>query len=567
MADLLADIVDKINDYETSTQSFYDEANEYANFYRLIPTKKKRKNSLTQTVVSETTRAVETLATFWWTMQTAQEPNFQLIPASFGTRSEDIFAHTALLREQLVFKEYNEKLMEGLRSLALFGGMFIEEPFVDNPMNEIKYTDFRVKSIMDVAHDRTVRNINDASWFVSLNWVNKDQLLRMIRRDATETFDEQNIMDVLANAQDISSVPARIISRLSDAGYTSESYKNILELAIYHGEDEEYGDSICWVLNRQKIIRKFPNPFPKGRKNLRYVGFIKFDIEPFAYGVGKMVQRIQKDLNLNREMMQDLLLFNLLPILKVGRSAGLDYETLQAYPLAIWELDQPDSLQAINLNPQAIQYGLMMTKELKDELRGTSAAVDNLQAEVTEATATEVSLAANSAVRRVSAYGKVIAKGVLEKHIRNCINDNEKWINEPMWIHWTEKRPVEILPENIKKPVGARLRIVTDQDFRPRRLQRINESLQMYSSIRNTFPQEVIGRLDPIPFWEEAALELGIDPARVIKPVQQAGSIDPERLRALLGALLAQRGPQVAASPVGEAGRPSLEIGQEAIPS
>ena len=562
---IVQEVDNKINDYETSMEPFFQEANEYANQYRLIP-KQKRKRGLTRTVVSETTRSVETLATIWYKQQTAESPNFQLFPSSNLTRPGDLFAHTALIQEQMIEKEYNEKALPGLRSLALFGSIFIEEPFIKSPNEAIKYTDFRTKSILEVAHDRSVKNINEANWICSLNWITASTLRRIVSNDDTGVFDERALMEVLSESQNRESIPTRVIVRLQDAGYTGLEYKNLFELAVYQGIldcNNDYKDMVVWVINRSKVIAVYENPFPNRRKMTRYVGFIHFDIEPQAYGIGKLTRRLQKDLNFIRETNQDLTIFNLLPMLKVARSANLNYEDLQALPLSVIELDNVNSLDALSFNPEAIRWGMALEKEMKEEFRATSGAVDNLQAIVTEATATETTMATNEAFRRVSSYGEVIASGMLGKHINACINDNQKWISEPIWVHNTGKSPAEVLPENVRKPVKARMRIITDKDFRPKRLQRIIEMLQMYSSIRNTFPQEVIGRIDPLIFFEEAALMLQIDPDRLIKQAASPSPMDMGRLMALQGAMTGPKGnPGFAASPVGEipAGVPANEI-------
>lgn len=536
---IVSEVVEKYQDYETSMTTILQETNEIADKFRQIAgTRRSDQKGLSNTVVSEMAGQVETLATFWWKQQQAEFPNFHLAPTALGVSTDDIRRHTALLSEQNRVKEYKAQSLTGLRTLSLFGSLFIDEPYTVSEDGLIEYTDFIPKGLLEVAFDRTVQDIRRANWIAPSYFVNATSLRRMAAEDRSESVWRRAAVDAaVAGAQTTENIPARVRERLQSAGYVGTAHKGVLELILYQGildANDDFKDMVVGVVNRKHLVRIHENKLPHRRKMTRYIGLKKFELEPLGYGVGREGLRIQKDLDANRNRIQDLITFSLLSMWKVARRANLDYSQMTISPWGIVEMDDPGSMEAIRPDVNAAQYGIQLEKMLKEDFQRLTGATDNLQATISDATAREVILAMNNAVRKVSVYGEVIADAMLGQHYERAVKNNQAFFDMEMWLHWTgSDAPVEILPVSIKKPMRAELRIITDRDFTPTRVTRMLTFLQHLTSIRNMIPQD---EFNIVPVIEELGLALGIDPARLRR---QAGEprFSPERMIGLENSL------------------------------
>lgn len=549
---IVNEVVGKLEDYENSMSTLLDETNEIADKFRMIPgSSKKGLKGLSNTVTSEMASHTETLATFWWKQMWAEAPNFALFPTQMGVFTQDIRQHTALLEEQNTYKRHKAKSLESLRSLALFGSVFVDEPYVLSEDGMMEYTALNPKGLLECAWDRTVQDINQANWVMPLYFVSAASLLRMSREDKSGKVWRQAAVEQAIHASgQTDGITQRVRTRLQSAGYIGGAQQTVMELALYQGvldENNDYKDMVVGVVNRKHLVRIHENVLPHRRKMTRYLGFKKFELEPLAYGVGREGLRIQKDMDANRNRIQDIITFALLGIWKVARRANLDYSQMQIKPWNIVELDDPESLQPVRPDVDVVNYGISLERMMKEDFQRLTGATDNLQAVVTDVTAREAILAMNNAVRKVASYGEIIAEDLLEEHYGRAIANNQKFFDRAMWLSWTgSDTPVEVLPNSIQKPMRAKKRIITDKDFTPARVTRLLTFLGHLVSIRSNLPQE----FNPMPIIEALGLALDVDVAQLRTPPQR-GPIAPERMKSLQAALAQAQGEQAGAGGAG----------------
>ena len=78
---IVKEIVEKTQDYESTSDSFYNQHREISDYFRnTVKARPKQKNKgVSSAVISEITRAVETLGTIFWKMLTAHDPNLYIL--------------------------------------------------------------------------------------------------------------------------------------------------------------------------------------------------------------------------------------------------------------------------------------------------------------------------------------------------------------------------------------------------------------------------------------------------------------------------------------------------------
>ena len=157
---------------------------------------------------------------------------------------------------------------------------------------------------------------------------------------------------------------------------------------------------------------------------------------------------------------------------------------------------------------------------MKTEFRATTGASDNLQAIVTEATATESSIAQTEAVRRLSVIAEIVSEPLLREHITKMHENNMTFLDQPFSIAVTGRPDgIRIYPNDLAIDVDVQTKIVTDKDFRPQRNKDLLQFLQVVTSIRNQNPQ--MGQINLEPFVEEFARGIGMNPKHVWSAIPQ----------------------------------------------
>lgn len=522
IGDPLDEIKEKVDFWRTRLNFQLNQFNDMANFWRLI--KPKRSGDLSNFAnpqLTETMRAVETIATFFYRALTAENPNFALYSKSPFVTEDQLYKSEAVLAWQQNVTQYRRKLMKACRSVALFGIVPVEEPWVVNG-KYYESTDFLPRGLIQFAFDPLCFDMALSGWHCVVEYVTEDQL-RQLYRQMPNAWSAVAIEEAISASSSTKNLSPELLARFTAAGYStygtagSSVTSNIYELKLYYGKlkkDDSQSEWCAATINDVKTIKCYQSPYP--RRNFTFGVINEFEFEPYPYGVGKIALQTQPEMNSNRGRMHDVLTFSFFNQWLANRSANIKSKDLKLRP---WKLIQVDgnpeeAIKALRPQIDGVNVGLAMEDRMKSEFRTTTGAADSLQAIVTAATATESSLAQNEAVRRLSVSAEIFSDSVLREHISKMHENNIAFLDQPFWIAATgDKPPVRIFPNDLAPEVEVTTKVVTDKDFRPQRNKDLLQFIQTITSIRSQNPQ--LAQIDLQPFVEEFARAVQINPKKV----------------------------------------------------
>lgn len=509
---------DEVRHWETNVARHLDDFNIFASTWRLdIPQRSSSLGAYSNTRTAETTRATETLCTSIFRMMTAQDPNFGLYAMRDDVTEDHLARHEAVLRTQHRRIFYKRKLLKAVRSMVLFGTTPVEIPWWMDQANGKTYfegTDFVPLSLLQFAFDPSCPEIKQSDYKTPM-WFISAARLRAMAKGAPGVWDQKAVEDAIEECKDASKVNKRIADRLQKAGYQITEAKTLI-MTTRWGVDPETGASMrATCINEKYLVAYHPNPFEHGRDPFLISSMIDFELEPYGYGVGNLGKRMQAEMDSNRNRNNDLMTFSQWHMWKAARSSGLKMTDLRMVPFKIIQLDETGSLEPLRPDLTALKPGLEHEERIKGDFRAVTGATDNLQAEQTQATATEASITQNEAVRRIAVIAELAAEELVREYVELSIKNNAQLLDEPIWANITgEGSPMMILPGQLRKEIGVECKITTDKDFRPERTRRLIEALQILTNIR----QQIPGNVDITPLIQEIMRDFGINPKKVIKP-------------------------------------------------
>lgn len=501
--------------------------NTYADFWRLVkPPRSGALDGFANPQVTETTRATEAIATFLHRALTSAQPNFQLLSHNPMVSPEQLYKSECVLEWQKTVSQYPRKLLKSLRSCALMGTVGVEEPFVSNKPY-FESTDFIPRSLLQLAFDPLCIDIADSGWHAFIDFVTEDTL-KQLALNSPDVYDPKVIQTVLDSAKQYGNMTPEVISRLAAAGYysfsggpTTANVSHVFYMVTYYGplEENELPAGQEWkvvTINDLHVISAHVSPFKRRPVNFAHLN--EFELEPYGYGVGRVAESLQPELNSNRGRMHDTITFSLFNMWIASRMANIKTSQLRIKPWGVVETDDAEGLKPIRPQLEGVNMGKMLEDLMKNEFRATTGATDNLQALVTEATATESSIAQSEAVRRLSVMAEIIAEPLVRDHISKMHENNQTFLDQPFWVASTgpDSSPQRVFPSDIAPDAQVMIKIVTDKDFRPQRNKDILQFLQTVTSIRSQNPQ--MAQINILPFIGELARSVGIDPKTVFLP-------------------------------------------------
>jgi len=549
------EIMDKVKTWESRSSGFFLEHEIYSESWRVKPrfTNVKKPMGLFNSKSGETHRAVETLATIWLRMLTAQDQFFEGIAQGLNDQGEelsdvDLYSAETVLLRQLQWGHFKEKLLRSLRSLALMGTAIFEEPVVSLPYGDGRktkeYTDLVLRNLLQTGFDTGVFDIELSDYIFTVDFPTKWRLLNWSRAD-NEVWDREGLARILSETspaaalKNMTSVYNRLVESKQRAGY-NDIDKNIHEFINYHGrletensviaalwesqgrqDDPSFKDFSVGLLNGDNVVKFHVEQFGTWHSRFKVAHFKLFEHEPLGYGVGKIGRKAQREQDITKSRINDLLTFGLYSMWKVGKFAGLKAGQLNISPHLLVELDDISQLERIGIDIQAIQQGIQLINLDKEDFRTTVGAATNLQAQVTKASATESAIAQNEAIRGASVHAEIIAETFLREHLETMHLNNLTYLDEPIWVGATGERKGQFYDRNnLPVNVGFIVKVVTDKDFRPERAAKLLEGINISSSVRNLVPSAVNV---VVPLFEEWFRTMGMNP-RLLKqpiPVQQ----------------------------------------------
>lgn len=569
---IVREIVDKVSDYEARMGNWLTEYNEWSDIYTVKkPARKRNLSQFSNPRSTEMFRAVNALSTLEYRMLTASDPYFDILPMDLSADNVALSNIQSTLETQLEVTQYKRNLLRAITSKILCGTVIVEEPFEKiglNPFGQYMYaTSFRPRSMLQVAFDRNCYDIDEADWLSTCDMTTKSKLMGLLGDSHTKDAWVRDGMEAaIADDSAGSSSPLEnvfVAQRLAGAGYSMKDERSpAREMLRYHGKLECLNDGIEYIvvlINRKHLVRFQANRFQHGRRAFRVGRWIEHEVEPLGYGVGKLLGNLHRSIDSNRMKVTDSITFDTYSMWLKDRMAGINDQDFKVIPFNVVETDNVNGLRRLESNVAGATLGLKLEDMLKDEFRNASGATSTMQAIVTEATASEVSLAQNEAMRAVSVRAELAAESLVRQHLEIMHSNNVQLLDEAMNVNVGGKVR-RIYPSDLWYNVNFRVRCTTDKDFKPQRLKSMVEILQILTSIRNEHPEKF--EISVIPIVQEIARSLGINAESLIRPAAPppglpaattGGPALPPEMVAALSQQAAAAGPSpVAQTPVGD---------------
>ncbi len=495
-SEFIDDISNRVSQWERDADPFIRRNNEIADMWRMRPPARRGGDTqLTNTRTAELVRASEAIGTLMYRMWTASDPNFDVVPRQIGADGNRLIAISNIIQWQQMHLQYRKKLEEAATSLAVFGTVIVEEPWKMTPNAKnpvVEGTDFVPRSLSQVAFNTAVPDISESDWFATIDFVTANEMRAKAKR-SPKLWDAAEIEDAIDASKDKNRMPEHIKDRRRSAGYQEDNV-SIMQLVTFRGffDDLPAENDNHWVisvLNDHWQVGGHPNPFDHGEMPFRVAKYMSFEMEPYGYGIGTTGFLTHKQLDATRNMTMDTIIMSLFNMWIVSTLADVKGDTMKMVPLGIVRAADTDGIKPLRPDLNAARAGIDLDALLKDEFRSATGATHNLQGIVTEATATESAIVQNEALRRIGVYAEISAEELIRKHLHISHRNNIQFLDKDLWLTVSgEEKPQRVNKDIINMDADFLIKVTTDKDYRPQRMQSLIQYLQILSSVRQDIP-------------------------------------------------------------------------------
>ena len=516
---ILEGINKKVADWQDALSTFFTEWEEYATAYRLIETTDgKSAQFSTKTRVGEMLRSTEALTTSIFRMMTAADPPYDVLTRNMKQTEEQVYAVWLQLRYQDTMTKWKRNLLRATRGLCLFGTQFVEKPWISVYKNGgivWEALGFKPRSLLQTVFDPYVMNLNETPHIAFLDYMTKDQLEALAESDPTN-WNPGQVALAIETAGGTPKHSTYLENRRTRAGYRETPP---FEVCTYYGRIKGLPreDGRLWklrVINESVIVAAGPNPSPTGELPFEVATYMTFELEPLGIGTGRLGRIAQRHLDENRRRTLDIARMGLMNMWLRDRMSGIVKSDLKIRPLGIVDTDSMDGLKALLPDLRGAELGLKIEELFRAEMQGNTGATPGLQASVTDASATEASIAQNEAIRRVSVIAEDIAESFVRDYQISKHEHNMAWLESDLFLSVTgSDKPVRVNRNTMAPEVDIMARVTTDKDFRPKRIDNLLKLYQILSSIRSR-PNVLI---DDTPIVKELTAALDVNPRAVFR--------------------------------------------------
>ena len=528
---ILAEVVEKVGSYEKRASSFMSEIAEWTDMWRIKP-HARRSGSFSNPRTTEFFRACNSLSILMYRMLTAQEPFFKIFPMDPAAGYEDVRNLESVLNQQMRAAKYKKYLLKACHYVVPFGTVIAEESWRTvgvNRFRNIPTTTFRPRVLDQIAFDTGAIEIDDASWISTQDVVTKGQLHELMR-DAKEgknrAWDVSALEDAINKDETSSTINQQVLDRLRRAN-PHDNHDEVIrrsgELIMYYGKLDTLNDGFEYVVgvyNRHTLVRFHANNFQHGRRQFR-VGKWKDFTGQLGDGVGSLLGHEARSLDTTERATRDSHAFAAYNMWKIKRNSVLA-EDLKIRPNNFIEVDDQNDITPMDTNSGAIGAGQTLLEFLQQNFRNAAGAPDELQAIASEAvTATQASLAQNSAQRNVAVVAEQFAEPMIKEHLEVMHANNSMLLRSPIDIERAglAKR---VYPRDINFDADFLAKTVTDKDYTPKRLTELQNLLMTLISTKSSHPDQM--NISILPIVKEIAHQLNVNPDEVLQaPSAPAG--------------------------------------------
>lgn len=542
--------LDKIKQCDKSLSSFYGEYEELCGMWRVQKNKRSGKpDGLFNSRVGEIHSATETLTTFIYRALTSAEPFWEAVAEglNWGGReltSEDLYVVEQIISKQFQVTDFRRKLVRALRSGILFGTAIVEEPWIQKPTTGrkvIEATDFVLSPLIKTFFDPTVYDIELSDFISTVDFVTNSRLRGLSKNDS-EMWDQKAIERVIEasvpSASKETDALSRIRTRKSRAGYQDED-NQLRELLAYHGrvdpnnslisdiwerwgdpEQDPYCTDFSFRFADGEMCCAYPTQYGDWRTRFKVAHFKQFELEPLGYGM-KIGRKAQNEMDYTTSKIKDMMARELYNMWVASTLAGLKDKQLGYRPNGVVIVEDTEGFKPLKHDTNAMAMALNILAQDRTEFRSTVGAKESLQAILTKASATESGIANTESVRSASVHAELIAEPFIRSHIDTCHWNNLNLLDTDIKIAMRGEKALRFGSynrTNIPDSVGFKVKVTTDKDFRPERLNKLLQGVQIFSSVRQFIPTEM--NVNAIKYLSrEIFRAMNINPALLDNPI------------------------------------------------
>ena len=529
---IISEIVEKVQAYESGMGTFLSEVAEWAGLFKVLKPARKR-NAYSNPRLTEFFRASNALATMMYRMMTSADPNFNIKPLDPDIEFDDLDTLTHVFKAQNKAADYNSDLLRSCLYVVPFGTVIAQEDYrivgVSSFGHRVPTTTLTPRVLDQVAFDRGTIDIRNADWISTADVISSAALLAMAREnDEIDGAWNKKALETAANmTEGQNTMNLQVLARLSRANASAqETLNKNRELIFYTGKLDAMNDGVEYVaalINRKILVRFHANNFQHGLRNFRVAKWVDFD-QPLGLGLGQLLAPAHRSMDANRQKLIDSISMMAYSMWQRKKDGPATAEFV-IRPNQIVDVDGIGDIAPLEQSGRGAEAALKLEEILKQEFRNASGATDTLQAIVTNATASEVSLAQNEGMRNISVKAERAAEELVRRHLEVLHANNIQNVRAPFNINKAglAKR---VYPSQLSFAVDIEAKVTTDRDFKPQRLEKLVNLVQILTSTKSEHPDQA--SISILPLIKEIAYMLDVNPNDVImRPGQTPVLSDP----------------------------------------
>lgn len=422
---------------------------------------------------------------------------------------------------QMESARFEKGLAKALDQLLLYGTAVVHnqyEPLRAPFLGRRQYaTTYKPIPLINCAFGLDSNDVEDSSWIAISDIQSKRELSKLLKYDsAGAIYNHSEIKKAQAQTDYSPKMNMWMEQRMYSQGYT-DGLKDGIERQVYYGPLDcmDSAEEYCVeVVNRQFIVRLETY---EGLKPVRVATINNID-DPLGNGLGDLFRPLLKKIDDSESALLNMIMLAGANMFSKQKSLTDEDSEFMISQFRILNLENP-MLNPIGPNPVNMQAVAQYLESKVQGFRQASGATDILQAVVdnNQATATASSLAMNEAVRALSVQAQLLAPVLVADHVRMVLQNAQKYNTEAQVVH-IKGMPVTVVPSDLLIDVNVRIKTVTDQDFRPAKLQRLGEAIKMMAMFPpNAIPgkkmnpgpaiMEYLKTLDT-PRWNESVQDI-----------------------------------------------------------
>ena len=458
---------------------------------------------------AELYKSVRAISNMQFRMLTSMKPFFELQPLDILGHADPskIIKSEHFVTNQLALSKFSKGLYRTLTQLNLYGSVACHEqyePLRSSFLGQKRFiTSFRPVSLINCAFALDAYDIEESGWCAFNDIQSKQALTKLLSHDPDgKMYNLPGIQAILNQEDYVPRINTWVQQRMAWSGYIGNDFRGGMERSTYYGplecmrDNEEYAVEI---VNRGTIIRM--ESF-EGLRPVRIATVNNLDVEPLGNGLGDQFRPLLGQIDDTRSSLLNTITFAGANMFAKQKGVGDEDMEFAIRNFGIVALENPD-MKPLGPDPRTISELAGFLQSQIQEYRQGSGATDTLQALVQgdSATATEVSLSMNEAVRNISVASEIVAPTIIADHIKLVLQNQQKYNTRPFTLV-IGKTPIQILPSDLMIDVDVNVLTMTDQNFRPARARNLMAAAQL---MIQTPPNAITGyKLDPTDTLVEA---------------------------------------------------------------